>query len=78
LATVALQASYLPGLWKWGNEGRLNLKEGVLGEMKDGRYTLQLPPAVFVDIVITGAAMAKARLRQAHTAIFERMFTLLI
>jgi glucose dehydrogenase len=40
----------------FGNEGRLNLKPGVLGELKDARYALQSPPAVFGDIVITGCS----------------------
>src|SRR4051794_288038 len=40
----------------FGNEGRVDLKKGVLGELKDGRYSLQSPPAVFGDIVITGCA----------------------
>jgi glucose dehydrogenase len=40
----------------FGNEGRLDLKQGVLGDLKDGRYALDSPPAVFGDIVITGSA----------------------
>ena len=40
----------------FGNEGRVNLKEGVLGDLKDGRYALDSPPAVFGDVVITGCA----------------------
>lgn len=40
----------------FGNEGRVDLKEGVLGDLKDGRYVLQSPPAVFGDIVITGCS----------------------
>jgi len=40
----------------FGKEGRLNLKEGVLGELKEGRYALQSPPAVFGDVVITGCS----------------------
>ena len=40
----------------FGNEGRVDLKKGVLGDLKDGRYTLQSPPAVFGDIVITGCS----------------------
>jgi glucose dehydrogenase len=37
----------------FGNEGRVDLKKGVLGDLKDGRYTLQSPPAVFGNVVIT-------------------------
>lgn len=40
----------------FGNEGRVDLKAGVLGDLKDGRYSLQSPPAVFGDIVITGCS----------------------
>ncbi len=40
----------------FGNEGRVNLKQGVLDGLKDGRYTLQSPPAVFGDVVITGCS----------------------
>jgi quinoprotein glucose dehydrogenase len=40
----------------FGNEGRVNLKEGVLGDLNDGRYVLQSPPAVFGDVVITGCS----------------------
>ena len=40
----------------FGNEGRLDLKKGVLGDLKDGRYDLQSPPAIFGDIVITGCS----------------------
>jgi glucose dehydrogenase len=40
----------------FGNEGRVDLKAGVLGDLKDGRYALQSPPAVFGDVVITGCS----------------------
>jgi len=40
----------------FGNEGRVDLRKGVLGDLKDGRYALQSPPAVFGDIVITGCS----------------------
>jgi quinoprotein glucose dehydrogenase len=40
----------------FGNEGRVDLKFGVLGDLKDARYALDSPPAVFGDIVITGAS----------------------
>jgi len=40
----------------FGNEGRLDLKTGVLGDLKDGRYALESPPAVFGDVVITGSS----------------------
>ncbi len=40
----------------FGNEGRVDLKKGVLGDLKDGRYALQSPPAIFGDVVITGSS----------------------
>src|SRR5271168_602863 len=40
----------------FGEEGRVALKKGVLGDLKDGRYALQSPPAVFGNIVITGSS----------------------
>ena len=40
----------------FGDEGRVDLKKGVLGDLKDGRYALESPPAVFGDVVITGCS----------------------
>lgn len=40
----------------FANEGRLDLKAGVLGDLKNARYALQSPPAIFGDIVITGCS----------------------
>jgi quinoprotein glucose dehydrogenase len=40
----------------FGNEGRVDLKKGVLGALTDGRYVLQSPPAVFSDVLITGCS----------------------
>ena len=40
----------------FGNEGRVDLKQGVLGGLKDGHYSLESPPAVFGDVVITGCS----------------------
>jgi glucose dehydrogenase len=40
----------------FGNEGRVDLKAGVLGDLKDGRYALESPPAIFGDVVITGCS----------------------
>ncbi len=53
LALDATTGKPAPG---FGNEGRVDLKAGVLGGLKDGRYALQSPPAVFGDIVITGCS----------------------
>jgi glucose dehydrogenase len=41
---------------EFGNAGRVDLKQGVLGDLKDGRYVLQSPPAVFGDVIITGCS----------------------
>ena len=40
----------------FGNEGRVDLKKGVLGDLKDASFVLQSPPAVFGDVVITGSS----------------------
>jgi quinoprotein glucose dehydrogenase len=40
----------------FGEEGRVDLKKGVLGELRDARFALQSPPAVFGDLVITGSS----------------------
>jgi quinoprotein glucose dehydrogenase len=40
----------------FGNEGHIDLKPGVLGDLPDAALTLQSPPAVFRDIVITGSS----------------------
>ena len=40
----------------FGNEGRVDLKKGVLGDLPDGRYALQSPPSIFGDLVITGCS----------------------
>lgn len=53
---LALDASTGEPAPGFGNEGRVDLKAGVLGDLKDGRYALQSPPAVFGDIVITGCS----------------------
>ena len=45
----------------FGNEGRVDLKAGVLGDLKDGRYALESPPAVFGDIIITGCSNGEGR-----------------
>jgi glucose dehydrogenase len=53
LALDATTGKPAPG---FGNEGRVDLKPGVLGGLKDGRYALESPPAVFRDLVITGCS----------------------
>jgi glucose dehydrogenase len=58
LALDAATGKPAPG---FGDEGRVDLKKGVLGELKDGRYDLQSPPAVFGDVVITGCSNGEGR-----------------
>jgi glucose dehydrogenase len=45
----------------FGNEGRVDLLKGVIGDLKDARYVLQSPPAVFGDVVITGSSNGEGR-----------------
>jgi quinoprotein glucose dehydrogenase len=40
----------------FANEGLLDLKKGVLGDLPDARISLQSPPTVYKNIVITGSA----------------------
>jgi quinoprotein glucose dehydrogenase len=54
----------------FGNEGRVDLKSGVLGDLKDGRYRLQSPPAVLAMSSSLGAAMARAGPVKAPMATF--------
>ncbi len=53
LALDVTSGKPVPG---FGNEGRVDLKQGVLGDLNDGRYALESPPAVFGDVVITGCS----------------------
>lgn len=39
----------------FGQEGRVDLKQGVLGDLADAPVSLQSPPAVYKDVVITGS-----------------------
>jgi quinoprotein glucose dehydrogenase len=58
LALDAVTGKPAPG---FGDEGRVDLKKGVLGDLKDGRYDLQSPPALFGDVVITGCSNGEGR-----------------
>lgn len=40
----------------FGNEGRVDLKKDMLGDLPDARFALQSPPAVFGDVIITGSS----------------------
>ncbi len=39
----------------FGKEGRVDMKNGVLGDLPDARLTMMSPPAVYKGIVITGS-----------------------
>jgi glucose dehydrogenase len=39
----------------FANQGLLDLREGVLGDLADARIGLQSPPAIYKDLVITGS-----------------------
>ncbi|WP_321472079.1 pyrroloquinoline quinone-dependent dehydrogenase [uncultured Paludibaculum sp.] len=40
----------------FANEGLLDLRQGVLGDLPDAKISLQSPPSIYRDIVITGSA----------------------
>jgi glucose dehydrogenase len=39
----------------FGEEGVVDMKKGVLGDLEDARLTMSSPPAIFKDILITGS-----------------------
>jgi glucose dehydrogenase len=39
----------------FGDEGSVDMKKGVLGDLPDARLTMMSPPAIYGDIVITGS-----------------------
>jgi glucose dehydrogenase len=39
----------------FGEEGVVDMKKGVLGELEDARLTMSSPPAIYKDILITGS-----------------------
>src|SRR5689334_20033846 len=53
---IAIDATTGKPATGFANEGLLDLKKGVLGELADARFALQSPPAVYKNIVITGSA----------------------
>lgn len=53
IALDAFTGKPAPG---FANEGLLDLKQGVLGDLPDAKISLQSPPAIYRDIVITGSA----------------------
>ena len=45
----------------FGNEGFVDLKQGVLGDLPDAIMSLTSPPAVYKDIIITGSVPNEGR-----------------
>jgi quinoprotein glucose dehydrogenase len=53
---IALDATSGKPAAGFANEGLLDLKQGVLGELADAPISLQSPPVVFGDLIITGSS----------------------
>lgn len=53
---IALDAATGKPAPGFAREGLLDLREGVLGDLPDAKISLQSPPSIFKDIVITGSA----------------------
>ncbi len=53
IAIDAVTGKPAPG---FANEGLLDLRQGVLGDLADGKISLQSPPTIYQDLVITGSA----------------------
>lgn len=53
VAIDAVTGKPAPG---FANEGLLDLRQGVLGDLADAKISLQSPPSVYRDLVITGSA----------------------
>ncbi|MEO8127216.1 MAG: PQQ-binding-like beta-propeller repeat protein [Bryobacteraceae bacterium] len=53
---IALDATTGKPATGFANEGLLDLLKGVLGDLPDARFSLDSPPTVFKNIVITGSA----------------------
>jgi len=61
LALDATTGKPAPG---FGNEGRVDLKQGMLDGLKEGRYSLESPPGLFGDVVITGSSNGEGSPRE--------------
>lgn len=53
---IALDATTGKPATGFADEGLLDLKKGVLGDLPDARFSLQSPPVVYKNIIITGSA----------------------
>ncbi len=52
---IAIDATTGKAAAGFADEGLLDLRKGVLGELPDARFSLQSPPSVYKNIVITGS-----------------------
>lgn len=53
IALDAITGKPAPG---FANEGLLDLRQGVLGDLADAKISLQSPPSVYQNLIITGSA----------------------
>lgn len=53
---IALDATTGKAATGFANEGLLDIKAGVLDGLPDGRFSLQSPPTVYKNLIITGSA----------------------
>jgi glucose dehydrogenase len=53
---IALDAATGKPASGFANEGLLDLRQGVLGDLADAKISLQSPPTVFKNLIITGSA----------------------
>ena len=53
IAIDAVTGKPAPG---FANEGLLDLRQGVLGDLSDAKISLQSPPSVYQNLIITGSA----------------------
>jgi glucose dehydrogenase len=53
---IALDATTGKPATAFANEGLLDLKQGVLGDLPDARFSLQSPPTVYQNLIIAGSS----------------------
>ena len=58
---IAIDATSGKPATGFADEGLLDLKKGVLGDLPDARFSLQSPPTVYKNIVITGSSNGEGR-----------------
>jgi len=57
---VALNARTGAPVPSFGDEGEVNLRDGVANDFPDATYAITSPPAIFEDLVITGAEVPES------------------